>query len=271
MIKKITQQNLILSIIENLVRSNIYLFIFFRFLTNKYFAKIIYESDFNFIIYLKDLKFFQNKMIIDVGGNDGISIKAIRKFTNNKIVSFEPNKKNFDKILSLKKKIPKISAFNYGLSREKIKTKVIYEAYYNKYHLSPFDSMSKKDVIKHLKNSLFIKDIEKKIVIKKNFVTVKKLDQFKFAPCFIKIDVQGHEYECVLGSLLTIRKHKPVLMVEYDKTIIQKIYKKLKKINYKKFYFIAKNNKLYEHKNEKVFNVFFIHDNLIANLNLIIK
>ena len=70
--KKITQQNLILSIIENIIRSNIYLFIFFRYLTNKFFSKIIYESDFNILIFLKNTSIFKKKIIIDVGANDGI-------------------------------------------------------------------------------------------------------------------------------------------------------------------------------------------------------
>ena len=144
MIKKITQQNLILSIFENLVRSNFYLFIFVRFLTNKFFAKLIYETDFKFINYIKNLNFFKNKTIIDIGGNDGISIKAIRKFTNNKIISFEPNQKNYSKIFGLKKKIDKIQVHNIALSNKKLDKVLIYEAYFKTYHLSPFDSLSKK-------------------------------------------------------------------------------------------------------------------------------
>ena len=77
--KKITQQNNFLILIENFIRSNIYLFIFFRYVTNKFFAKIIYETDFKILLYLRNFNFF-NKSIIDIGANDGISIKVIRKF-----------------------------------------------------------------------------------------------------------------------------------------------------------------------------------------------
>lgn len=271
MMKKITQQNLILSIIENLIRSNFYFFIFFRFLANKFFTKIIYETDFKFLNYINDLKFFKNKIILDIGGNDGISIKTIRKFTKNKIISFEPNQKNYLKILNLKKKINKIQVYNTALSNKRLEKKSIYEAYFKTYHLSPFDSLSKKNVLKHLKQSLFIKNIEKKITIKKSIIKTKKLDEFKVSPCFVKIDIQGHEYECVLGSLQTIKKNKPILMIEYDKRIIRQIYKILKKLNYKKFFFISKNKILYEHSNEKVFNILFIHKNLINKIKSKIK
>jgi len=266
MIKKITQQNLILSLFENLVRSNLYSFIFFRFVTNKFFARLIYETDFKFIHYVRNLNFFRNKTILDIGANDGISIKAIRKFANNKIISFEPNKKNFSKIINLSKKIKKIQAYNVALSNKKLNKVSIYEAYYKKYHLSPFDSLSKKNVIKHLKDSLFIKKIDKQIIIKSSTIRLRKLDEFKLSPSFIKIDIQGHEYECVLGSLQTIKKNKPIIMIEFDNKIIKKIFNKLKKYEYKKFFYIANKKKLYEHKNEKVFNVFFIHNSLINKI-----
>ena len=133
--KKITQQNNLLSLIENLVRSNIYLFIFFRYLTNRFFAKIIYETDFKILFYLKNLKFF-SKSIIDIGANDGISIKAIRKFVKNKIYSFEPNKINYKKISKLKTRMKTLVTYNFGLSNKFSNKIYIYEAHYKKYHLT---------------------------------------------------------------------------------------------------------------------------------------
>ena len=268
--KKITQQNNLLSLIENLVRSNIYLFIFFRYLTNRFFAKIIYETDFKILFYLKNLKFF-SKSIIDIGANDGISIKAIRKFVKNKIYSFEPNKINYKKISKLKTRMKTLATYNLGLSNKSSNKIYIYEAHYKKYHLSPFDSLLKKNVIKHLKNSLFIKDIVNKVKIRKSLIKLKRLDDFKLSPSFIKIDVQGHEFECIIGALKTINKYRPIIMIEFDKKIINKIDKRLKKIGYLKFYFKADKIMLLKHKNEKVFNIFFIHNSLISKINKKIK
>ena len=268
--KKITQQNNLLSLIENLVRSNIYLFIFFRYLTNKFFAKLIYETDFKILFYLKNFKFF-SKSIIDIGANDGISIKAIRKFVKNKIYSFEPNKINYKKISKLKTRMRTLVTYNYGLSNKSTNKIYIYEAHYKKYHLSPFDSLLKKNVIKHLKSSLFIKNIINKVKIRKSLIKLKKLDDFKLSPSFIKIDVQGHEFECIIGALKTINKYRPIIMIEFDKKIINKIDKRLKKIGYLKFYFKADKIMLIKHKNEKVFNIIFIHNSLISKINKKIK
>ena len=268
--KKIIQKNNLLSLIENLVRSNIYLFIFFRYLTNKFFAKIIYETDFKILFYLKNFNFF-SKSIIDIGANDGISIKAIRKFIKNKIHSFEPNEINYKKISRLKTRVNKLVTYNYGLSNKTSNKIYIYEAHYRKYHLSPFDSLLKKNVIKHLKSSLFVNNITKNVKIKKSLIKLKKLDDFKLSPSFIKIDVQGHEFECIVGALKTIKKYRPIIMIEFDNKIINKIDKKLKKIGYLKFYFKADKVMLIRHKNEKVFNIFFIHNSLISKINKKIK
>ena len=92
--------------------------------------------------------------------------------------------------------------------------------------------------MKHLKGSLFIKNIVKKITIKKSKIKIDKLDNYMLNPCFIKIDIQGHEYECVKGSIKTIKKSKPIIMIEFDTLIIDKIYKVLRKFGYRKFYFI---------------------------------
>ena len=91
------------------------------------------------------------------------------------------------------------------------------------------------------------------------FIKTKKLDSYNFNPSFIKIDIEGHEYECVLGSLKTIKKYKPIVMVEYNRKICNKIYKLLKKMNYLKFFYDKKNNLIKKHNREDVFNIIFIN------------
>ena len=34
---------------------------------------------------------------------------------------------------------------------------------------------------------------------------------------FIKIDVEGHEYKCVVGAEQTIRKYNPVIIIEQNR------------------------------------------------------
>ena len=79
-IKKITQQNFFLSIIENYVRRNLYIFIFLRYVVGEYLYFFIHETDFKILRSLNNIKNFKKKDIIDIGGNDGISVKTIRKY-----------------------------------------------------------------------------------------------------------------------------------------------------------------------------------------------
>ena len=50
-------------------------------------------------------------------------------------------------------------------------------------------------------------------VVEKN-VPVKRIDDMGLNPDFVKLDVQGFEYAVLLGMLQTLRKARPVLLVE---------------------------------------------------------
>ena len=69
------------------------------------------------------------------------------------------------------------------------------------------------------------------------------LDNFNFSNkiSFIKIDVEGHETEVIKGSEATIKKNKPILLVEIEeKYTLKKVIDTLNYINslgYNSFYF----------------------------------
>ena len=83
-----TQQGKYLKIFERIVRSNLYLFVFSRYMVNKFFSNYIYESEFKILKILEKNFYFKNSKqpIIDVGANDGISYKSIRNFLKKKLI-----------------------------------------------------------------------------------------------------------------------------------------------------------------------------------------
>lgn len=199
-----------------------------------------------------------NKPIIDIGANDGISYKTIRNFIKKtKIISFEPQKNKFSQLKILKKKDSNYKIFNCGLSKKKNLMK-LYIPFFNNTSLSPFAGLNKKEVISRLNQSIFVKNLLNKIIFKSFDIKLKKLDDYKFKPSFVKIDVEGHEYECIQGSIKTIKKNKPILLVEYNDLSNKKILKLLKQFNYSSYYFNSKNYKIIKHKKEKIFNIFYI-------------
>ena len=82
------------------------------------------------------------------------------------------------------------------------------------------------------------------------------------------MDLEGHEFECVQGSHQTIKKHKPILMIEYDPKICDKIFKVLKKMNYKKYIFNKSLKKIEPYNGQKILNVFFINNEQTKSLGL---
>ena len=73
------------------------------------------------------------------------------------------------------------------------------------YAITQFAGIDKDGVIKRLEKSLYISNLLKKIKINFYKIKTKKIDDYKFCTPFIKIDIEGHEYECILGGKKTIQ------------------------------------------------------------------
>tara|TARA_B100001057_G_scaffold393256_1_gene402115 strand:- start:422 stop:1225 length:804 start_codon:yes stop_codon:yes gene_type:complete len=254
-----TQGNYLFNIFEKICRSNIYLFIFSRYLVGKFFSKVFYDNDFKIIKILEKRDFLKKTLILDIGANDGMSYHILRKFSrNSKIISFEPNIYNYKNLKKIEKKDKKYKCINVALSNKNVK-KSFYTPYFKKYAITQIAGIDEDGVKKRLRKSLNIKNLSKKIILKKNYINTIKLDEYSYKPSFIKIDIEGHEFECIKGSIETIKKVKPILMVEYDKKICEKIYTLLKRYNYERFYYNKINKKIEIFNNQEIFNIFFIN------------
>jgi FkbM family methyltransferase len=178
---------------------------------------------------------------IDIGVYRGVYSFEMSKYSK-MVHAFEPNPILFDNIeKNLKKIIKNINFYNYALSNknELVSLKVpIRNKNYNKNNYEEYFEMGRASI--HIKNE--INEFES-FEIKSNL-----LDNFNFSNkiSFIKIDVEGHETEVIKGSEATIKKNKPILLVEIEeKYTLKKVIDTLNYINslgYNSFYF--KDNKL---------------------------
>ena len=167
---------------------------------------------------------------LDVGGNIGLSTIGFRSlgFIKNRIFIFEPNI-NYceEKLKIIKKKYNKTFFYPFGLSSQDKKLNIYTPIYNNKiFHF--LSSSEKSYVIKKLK--YHYKSKSKYFKLNKNKITLKKYDnlKYKIKPTFIKIDVEGHDHEVIYGMKKTIKKFKPVILIEYNSENFKKIYKELK-------------------------------------------
>jgi len=89
--------------------------------------------------------------------------------------------------------------------------------------------------------------------IKSQLLNLKKYDDLKLSikPCFIKIDVEGYDHKVIKGMIKSIKKYKPLILVELNKENFFEINEILKK-NYQPFLFFFDENKFLKINNKLI-------------------
>ena len=160
------------------------------------------------------------RVAVDIGANRGLYTYFLSGFCK-KVVSFEPQPGCFANIAAYAK--PNITAHNVGLSSE---TGVL-----NLY--IPHDSHGAAlDGLASFRPTANAERLE---------VPVKRLDDYALAEVdFIKIDVEGYEYEVLEGAKKTILENKPVLLIEIEQRHlnrpIEDVFNKIIQLGYEGFY-----------------------------------
>ena len=242
-----------MTLLEKITRSNIYLYLLSKYLYQNYLYLFFYEKEFRILKFIKD----NNKVILDIGSNNGVSARSIRIFNKkNKIISFEPNIFLKEKLILTKNKINNFQFNLFGVLNKK-KTINLFIPFFKGYSLDAQSSVKLSYVKDSLRRGIFQKNLLKKINIKKILCNFQPIDIYKFNPFFIKIDTEGTEHLVILGLIKTIKKFKPILMVEKNNLNFYAMSKILKKLNYE----------IYSFENDKLFRYSLIrnkHENLIC-------
>lgn len=155
---------------------------------------VMYNDFYEFWVFQPWLNFFPNKdLMIDIGANIGShALQFKTNFPELEIWCFEPYFENFELLRQNVKNFKDIKSFNVGLGSS---TSVV--------NFSNGEANNSGSV------SITSNDENANIVI--------RLDDIYFYNkkiSMIKIDVEGHEYSVVEGSLNTIKKHKPLIWIE---------------------------------------------------------
>lgn len=190
-----------------------------------------------------------NKVIIDVGANLGISSMGFRQMGfQNKIYIFEPNPIIFKKyLIHIKKNYKNIILKNLALGNKNQK-KFFFIPYYKNKAIHYFGSFNKKYIDNSIK--ITFPKVQSEIKFKKKKIKIKKFDNLnlKIKPHFIKIDVEGFDFYVLKGLSETIKKYKPIFLIEYNKENFSQINRFLK--NYEKYIYDIELDKLIKLKKQ---------------------
>lgn len=194
-----------------------------------------------------------NLTVIDIGANLGISTLGFRSMGfKNKIIIFEPNKEIYKKyLLPLSKRDKNIKINNFALGHKNEKKK-FYLPYIGNKSIHYFGSFDKSYLINSLK--ITFPNLIKKIKIKEKKTEILRFDNLNtdIKPHFVKIDVEGYDHNVIKGFSKSIKKYKPIFLVEYNKENYNKIVKILK--GYQSFFYDIKSDKLIKLKKKYLNN-----------------
>ena len=203
--------------------------------------------------------------VLDIGSNYGLYCKFLSAYTGKggKVMAFEPIKKTF---LSLRNNIKylnisNVDIFNIALSDQDGEAVM---------QIPEYDKGGENLYEARIVNDVSIKNLEK--------IKVAKLDTIlpeNFSFSFIKIDVEGHEMNVLKGAEHSIKKNRPVMLIEINGGINERnlnskaIVDFLSKLNYKAF--LRKENKIQEViEKSDGFNFFFLTDEHVKKFASII-
>jgi FkbM family methyltransferase len=189
----------------------------FNFLS-KFHYNSIYE-------YSKNLNF---EIMIDVGSHQG---EFISRFLHHKKVKkffcFEPNKKLFKKLYKKYKSNKKVLLFDFALGENYSNKKLFLSNLTYNSTMSTFNKDSnylkfKNLILRDQKNKNFIS------IKQKTFNEVFKKKNIKNS--FLKIDVEGYEYNVLKGALKKIKDPKYILIEHQFSNQYQNNFDKVKKL-----------------------------------------
>jgi FkbM family methyltransferase len=187
----------------------------------------VHEPDF---AVLKHLPVQENDLFLDVGANRGQSILAMRRFRPGaRIISFEPNPLMFRWLEEHFEDDANLTVMNFGLAAT-AQERTLYVPSYRGFVYDGVATFSREKAFEYLSPETLYRFDRDLLTVDQMVCRTRPLDSLSLAPTFVKIDVEGCEHEVISGGMQTLRRHKPVLMIErfYDNPRLMDLLEELR-------------------------------------------
>ncbi|RUA12880.1 MAG: hypothetical protein DSY82_00085 [Flavobacteriia bacterium] len=274
---KISIRKKLAKIFRFILRNNFlkkYYFFFYTYLFNPYslFKDITFEIEINRINLKLDIndwiqqnlyflgeyekaeltaiqKFIKkDSLFIDIGANFGLySLFLSPYISEGQIISFEPFNQNFESLVYNIKlnKLSNIKANNYAIGDKNGVLTIYYNPKENNLGMASLEEQPE--------------SIQQttKIISLDEYVRTNMLNQIDV----IKIDIEGFEYNALLGMKNSLKKYHPTLLIEINNNQKKKqeILQFLKQLGYKRYFIDDHGNLSHIEKNHNRYNYIFTH------------
>jgi len=151
---------------------------------------------------------------VDVGANHGQSIESIKIVKPNaRVYSFEANILLAQKLQARYRRRSDVTVFPYGLADE-AQSRTLFIPVYKKFVYDGDASFDRETAATYLGPDRLYGFSPSQLELREMTCTTQRLDDQNLETLFVKMDVQGYEYQVVKGGIDTIRRHEPILMIE---------------------------------------------------------
>jgi FkbM family methyltransferase len=198
-------------------------------------------------------------VFLDVGANAGMSALSFRVYNKTSpILSIEPNPFH-ERDLRFTARLAKPFAYRMWAAGRMEDTMVLHVPAYRNVPLTTEASLIFEEVTEsaslraRLGSRMSTPDFE----IVKCEVPVRPLDVLDLHPAFIKLDVQGFEYEALLGLRGTLERAHPILLVETPDEAVRGF---LSGLGYQAFSYAPAERRLEPERHRKTNTVFLPED-----------
>jgi FkbM family methyltransferase len=173
-------------------------------------AKRPFEPEFSV---LAGLEIGEGECLVDVGANRGQSIDAMRLYhPPAPIVAFEPQSA-LAAMLHERYAGNNVEVRAAGLGTE-TRSLTLFTPHYAGWRFDGLASLDRSEAESWLNARTVIGFDAAKLALHEETVAVRRLDDEGLSPAFMKFDIQGAESAALKGGAATIKRFKPVLLVE---------------------------------------------------------
>jgi FkbM family methyltransferase len=240
--------------LEHYFMHNIYLYSLTKKLFHTLPFMLPHERDYYGLqLLLKDSS--SGGLFLDVGANDGVSALSFRKINSNcAIYSLEPNPMHRRSLERLKKRLQKFDYQLCAAGDEPGRTTLTIPMLRGlPLHSASFCLPEQRKVLE----ADFPPAVARRLQYVTETVPVVRIDDLNLSPTVAKVDAEGYDERIIHGMQETIRRCRPILMIENNPLTRDNIARFLAPFGYSMWEYNHNQRRLFPYSGKPTRNVFF--------------